>query len=150
MMGAAREWLTAVVLVTVVLSVAQQLLPEGTLRQLGSFLGGLILLVALLRPLLGAELERLDLEPWYRAVEERQAELETASGKELAALIEARTESYISEQTGVDAAVVTGLQNGVPVPEEVHLAAPYAPEIAVWLATEVGIPEERQVWNHEI
>ena len=59
MMEAVREWLTSLVLVSLLLSVAQSLIPEGTLRRAASFTGGLILLFALLRPVLGADLEHL-------------------------------------------------------------------------------------------
>ena len=51
MMAAARAWLTAVVSVTLLLSVIQMLTPKGSLREITSFVGGLLLLAALLRPL---------------------------------------------------------------------------------------------------
>ena len=54
MIGAVRVWLTSIVMVTLLLSVAQTLIPEGTIRKIAGFTGGLILLVALLRPVLGA------------------------------------------------------------------------------------------------
>ena len=50
MMAAAREWLCAVVAVTLLLAAAQTLIPEGAIRRIASFVGGLILLVTLLRP----------------------------------------------------------------------------------------------------
>ena len=51
MMAAARAWLTAVVSVTLLLSVVQTLTPKGSLREIASFVGGLLLLAVLLRPL---------------------------------------------------------------------------------------------------
>ena len=50
MMGALREWLTAVVTVTMLLSVAQMLMPEGTIRKIGSLTGGMLLIAVLLQP----------------------------------------------------------------------------------------------------
>ena len=44
MMAAARAWLTAVVSVTLLLSVVQTLIPKGSLREIASFVGGLLLL----------------------------------------------------------------------------------------------------------
>ena len=44
MMAAARAWLTAVVSVTLLLSVVQTLMPKGSLREITSFVGGLLLL----------------------------------------------------------------------------------------------------------
>ena len=47
-MTAAREWLTAVVTVTLLLSVVQTLVPEGSLRKIAGFTGGLLLLAVLI------------------------------------------------------------------------------------------------------
>ena len=41
-MGAVREWLTALVAVTLLLTAAQALVPEGTLRRLSGLIGGLV------------------------------------------------------------------------------------------------------------
>ena len=62
MMEAVRAWLTSVVLVSVLLSAAQSLIPPGTVRKAAGFTGGLILLLVLLRPVLGADLEHLELD----------------------------------------------------------------------------------------
>ena len=62
MMEAVRTWLTSVVLVSVLLSAAQSLIPPGTVRKAAGFTGGLILLLVLLRPVLGADLEPLELD----------------------------------------------------------------------------------------
>ena len=48
MMEAVRAWLTSVVLVSVLLSAAQSLIPPGTVRKAAGFTGGLILLLVLL------------------------------------------------------------------------------------------------------
>ena len=97
-MGALREWLTSLVAVSMLLSVAQTLVPEGSIRKIASFTGGLILLVVLLRPLLGADLSHLDLhlEDYERAIGQRQEELGAAGEAELAGIIEERTAAYIS------------------------------------------------------
>ena len=78
MIEAVQEWLRAVVVTALLLSVVQTLLPEGNVRRIASFSGGLILMLVLLRPLLGTDLSalELDLAPYREAIEERQAELE--------------------------------------------------------------------------
>ena len=95
MMEAVRTWLTAVVLVSLLLSVAQSLIPEGTLRRVASFTGGLVLLFALLRPVLGADLGRLELDfDGYQAeIADRQEELAAAQTETLAELIAEETEA---------------------------------------------------------
>ena len=100
MMAAARAWLTAVVSVTLLLSVIQMLTPKGRLREITSFVGGLLLLAVLLRPLGSVDLSAvsLDLDAYRQTVEQRQAELEQEGQKELVGLIEAELESYISDK----------------------------------------------------
>ena len=61
MMAAARAWLTAVVSVTLLLSVIQMLTPKGSLREITSFVGGLLLLAVLLRPLGSVDLSAVSL-----------------------------------------------------------------------------------------
>ena len=129
MIGAVRVWLTSIVMVTLLLSVAQTLIPEGTIRKIAGFTGGLILLVALLRPVLGADLERLhlDLGDYERAIEERQEELASAGNAELKALIESQTAAYIS-----DKADALGLEVTVRVEAEAGadgIAVPAAADI---------------------
>ena len=48
MMEAVRDWIADVVAITMLLSVAQALIPEGGIRRIFSFSGGLVLVVVLL------------------------------------------------------------------------------------------------------
>ena len=154
-MGALREWLTSLVAVSMLLSVAQTLVPEGSIRKITSFTGGLILLVVLLRPLLGADLSRLDLhlEDYERAIGQRQEELASAGEAELAGIIEERTAAYISDKAdtlglAVKVQVETKLAgDGVPVPWRAEIWGPRSPALATYMEEELGIPGERQVWH---
>lgn len=103
MIEAVQEWLRAVVVTALLLSVVQTLLPEGNVRRIASFSGGLILMLVLLRPLLGTDLSalELDLAPYREAIEERQAELEAESDQELEQLIaERRAHIYWKKRPG--------------------------------------------------
>ena len=154
-MGALREWLTSLVAVSMLLSVAQTLVPEGSIRKISSFTGGLILLVVLLRPLLGADLSRLDLhlEDYERAIGQRQEELASAGEAELAGIIEERTAAYISDKADtLGLAVKVQVEtkpagDGVPVPWRAELWGPRSPALATYMEEELGIPGERQVWH---
>ena len=154
-MGALREWLTSLVAVSMLLSVAQTLVPEGSIRKIASFTGGLILLVVLLRPVLGADLSRLDLhlEDYERAIEERQEELGAAGEAELAGIIEERTAAYISDKADtLGLAVKVQVEtrpgaDGVPVPWSAELWGQRSPALAAYMEEELGIPGERQVWH---
>ena len=155
MIGAVREWLTAIVVVTMLISVVQSLIPEGSIRKAASFTGGLVLLAALLRPVLGADLEKLDLDlsRYQEEVEQRQTALEETEEKELAARIAERTAAYISDKA--DTLGLTGEirvktrtgEAGVPLPWSVEVDCARSAELESWLEGELGIPKERQVWH---
>ena len=155
MMEAVRAWLTSVVLVSVLVSAALGLIPPGTLRKAAGFTGGLILLLVLLQPVLGADLDRLevDLSAYQAAVEARQTELTEAQTEAMAAIIAERTEAYIWDKAGelgveVTARVETRTgEDGVPVPWSAELTGARSRELAAYLETELGIPAERQVWH---
>ena len=155
MMAAARAWLTAVVSVTLLLSVVQTLMPKGSLREITSFVGGLLLLAVLLRPLGSVDLSAvsLNLDAYRQTVEQRQAELEQEGQKELVGLIEAELESYISDKAadmGLTLRVQVTVEldgSGVPVPVSMELTGPRSEVLSRWLETELGVPAERQVWN---
>ena len=155
MMEAVRAWLTSVVLVSVLLSAAQSLIPPGTVRKAAGFTGGLILLLVLLRPVLGADLDRLalDFSDYQTAVEERQAELADTQTEAMASIIAEQTEAYILDKAGelglevtVRVETRTG-EDGVPVPWSAELTGARSEALASALETELGIPAERQVWH---
>lgn len=154
-MGALREWLSAVAAVTLLLSVAQMLTPQGSIRNIASFTGGLLLLAVLLRPVLDTDLGRLKLDPgdYEASVSQRQAELETAGKEAMAELIEERTAAYISDKAkalglSVAARVETKTgDGGVPAPWAVRLTGTESEALASYIEGELGIPRERQVWS---
>ena len=154
-MGALREWLTSVVVVSVLLAVVQTLIPEGTVRKIGAFTGGLILLVTLLQPLLGVDFEDLELrlEQSRETVEQRQQELEQAGERELAELIERQTAAYIwdkADALGLDLSAEVRVErgpDGIPLPVSATLTGTYSEALSAYLERELGIPRERQVWH---
>jgi len=154
MIGAVRDWLTSIVLVSMLVSVAQAMIPEGAIRKIASFTSGLILLVALLRPLLGVDLGRLELglEGYRDAIEERQEELSAAADAEMAAIIEKQTAAYISDKAdalGLTVTVRVSVKlgpEGVAVPWSAEVRGQHSEELAAYMERELGIPEERQVW----
>ena len=155
MIAAARGWLTAVVSVTLLLSVVQTLIPKGSLRESASLIGGLILLVVLLQPIGKLDLSDLSLDPapYRQLVEQRQAELEAEEQKKLTELIETEMEAYISDKASdmglkLRVRVSTAADDsGTPLPVQVELTGPRSEALARWLETELGLPAERQVWN---
>lgn len=155
MIGALREWITSIVMVTLLLSVVQTMVPEGTVRKIAAFTGGLILLLALLRPLLAMDLEglKLDLSDYERAIQNQQEALAEAGETELAELIAARTAAYISDKANslgqtVEVRVETEIgPDGLCIPSSAELTGTYSQELAAWIERELGIRAERQVWH---
>ena len=114
-------------------------------------------MVALLRPLLGTKLERMELrmEEYQAAIEARQAELEAAGNQQLTAIIETRTAAYISDKADALGLTVTAEvqteagPEGIPVPYQAELTGAWSEELASYMEGELGIPRERQVWHEE-
>lgn len=155
MMETLRSYLAGVIIVTMLLSLVQTLVPEGTLRQAASFTGGLVLLAALLGPVLDLDLTGMEggFSRWREEVAQRQEELLEAQESELSARIAAETEAYISdkgEELGlrVTARVETRTgEDGVPVPWSADLTGRRSGALEACLAEDLGIPAERQVWH---
>lgn len=156
MIAAVRGWLTSIAAVTLMLTVVQTLVPEGTIKKIAGFTGGLLLLAALLQPALKTDLGRLrlDFSDYEKAIETRAEELDAAGKDELAFIIAGRTAAYISDKADalglrVAARVETepGADGETPLPASVDLTGPYSRELADWIAVELGIPAERQVWH---
>ena len=152
MIAAARDWVASIAAVTMMLTVVQTLALEGTLRKIVGFTGGLLLLAALLQPVLKTDLAglRLDFSEYRAAVETRTEELNAAGKEELAALIAGRTAAYISDKADALGLAVTArveTEEGTSLPVSVELTGPYSRSLADWIAEELGIPAERQVWH---
>lgn len=156
MMEAVREWITSIVMVTMLLSAAQTLVPEGTIRKMFSFGGGLVLMMILLQPILRMDAGDLTFQPesYGERVEVRREELEEQVREEWKTIIEEETAAYISDKAdalGLDISAEvladTG-RDGLPV-LTAELAGEPSEILAEYLAVELGIPRERQVWRHE-
>jgi stage III sporulation protein AF len=155
MIASVRNWLTAVVAVSVLVSAVQSLIPEGTIRKIASLTGGLLLIIVMLQPLTKLQLGqlRLDYGSYSDAIEERQAELQEERDQELAELIAERTEAYISDKAetlgfSCTAEVKTAPgSDGVPCPYSVTVSCAPSAELADYMAEELGIPKERQIFH---
>ena len=150
-----REWVTAVVAAAVLVSVAERLTPKGTIRGITSFIGGLVLLLVLLRPVTELRPGRIELERrTYQATVARQTEeFRRENSEALAQGIAREAEAYISDKAAalgreVHPAVNTAPGvDGLPVLWQAELDCGPSTELAVMLEQELGIPKERQVFH---
>lgn len=157
MMEALGRWLLSVSAAALLVSVVQALIPEGGLRRTASFTGGLLLLAVLLRPAVDLDLSSLSLglEAWTEQVEQRQSELEQQQTNALAEGIAERTAAYISDKAAalglrvtVRVETETG-EDGIPIPAAVEVDGPRSDALSAYIAEELGIPVQRQVWKEQ-
>lgn len=135
----------------VLVSAATQLCPEGALRKIVRFAGGLLLLLAMLRPVAAYE---PDAAAWsaggYReAVARLERELTAERENTLRDGIAAEWEAYIEDKAGslgAEVRVEAELDAAGNVPERVTLHGAYSAELSRFLASELGIAKERQIW----
>ena len=155
MIEAVREWLISVVCTAMLVSAAENAAPSGEMRKTVSLIGGLILLIMLVRPL-------NELRPGWilsesgsytRTVEQVKKELQTEQQESLRSLIEQRVEAYISDKAaelGLECRVEVESsvgEDGLPRPFSVTVYGEPDRELQNWIHTELDIPKERQVYH---
>ena len=133
------------------MSVAGQLCPEGALRKIVRFTGALLLLLAMLRPVAMYEPDaaaRSALgyrEAVARLEQELTAERENAFRRGIAEEWEAYIEDK-AESLGVTVRAEAEMGARDSVPERVTLRGAYSEETSRFLALELGIAKEKQIW----
>lgn len=144
-----RSWLLSVTACAVLVSIVQQLTDGGTMKKIVHFVGGMVLMLAMLRPLLSLtfDLPELDGGHYREAVETLNAEQDSALGDSIAA----QTQAYIEDKASslglsVRAEVQTALRDGVPFPDSVTLYGENSAALGAYIVQELGIAEENQLW----
>lgn len=152
-----RDWLLGIIAAGLLVSVLYALLPRGRMQTVARGIGGVILLLVILRPVMGWEWEDVSLssyEDCRRELETLTEEYRQSADRELAALIEEKTAAYIASR-GSDlgapctARVETALRDGVPYPVSVTLDIPRHEALSAWLTQELEIGEAYQHWRTE-
>lgn len=156
MIEAVREWIQSIVMVAMLLSVGQAMIPEGQIRKIFSFTGGLVLIVVLMQPVLGLEVGVLmePLEEYEQQVSAQTEEIEKTVRAEQEAIIEQKLEAYISDKTdtleeGGTVRIRAETAEDGTVILSAELVGQPSESLAEYLEQELGIPRERQVWIHE-
>lgn len=152
-----KSWLLGIVLTSLAAGLARQLAPKGREQAVVRLVGGLLMALAILRPLAGGAWEGLDLET--EGIKLRGEELAGTYRKNqqetLSAIIAEKTEAYIwdkANQLGLDCTVSVSTapgESGVPLPESAVIHGTYSGELARCMEEEVGIPAEKQIWLEE-
>lgn len=152
-----RNWLAGIVCASMILALADGIIPKGGAKQICRLAGGLILLLATLSPLLKLGKQDLfevtrrkesDMEAYIQAFEQENDFLAQS-------IIEEKTSAYISDKarelTGsscVVTVITAGEEHSWPIPAEVILRGVWTQktkeEMSNFLSAQMGIPESRQ------
>ena len=149
-----RSWLLGIVLTSLAGGLARQLAPQGKEQAMVRLIGGLLLTLAILRPLAGQDWERLDLKPGgFASQAEEQARAYRKNQQDaFSAIIAEKTEAYIwdkANRLGLTCTVTVTTaagESGIPLPDAAVIRGPYSGELARCIEEEVGIPAEKLIW----
>ncbi|WP_251447634.1 hypothetical protein [Vermiculatibacterium agrestimuris] len=154
-MSAVREWLLGVTAAALAVALAQALTPEGAVKKVGRLVGGMVLLLAVAKPL-------LSLEPGTLAVTAGAWEQEAAArtGEDvMKTLIEEKTSAYIVDKggaLGMECTAQTQAEDdgsGWTVPWQVTVRGTWNESqrqaLSDLIARELDIPPERQSFQKE-
>ena len=149
-----RQWLLGIVSCALLVSFCEQLTPTGALRKLVRFTGGLLLILCILQPVTRIDLDAapLDLDVYRSAMAQVRLELADEREGALADGIAARTGAYIEDKAAqmglsVRAVVETENADGTPLPVSVTLYGTENAALAEYIAAQLGIAKEKQVWK---
>lgn len=112
MMDFLRNWLIGITTAAIVVALADSLMPDGSVKRIGKFAGGLLLMLAILKPVLNLDYETMAgaLAGYRYEVQEYSMSLEVENERLKKIIIEDRTGAYIR-----DKAVELGLSCSVSV-----------------------------------
>lgn len=152
-----KQWLLGIVLTAFAGGLARQLAPSGREQAMVRLVSGLLLTLAILRPLAGMDWEGPALQAGsFQDQTSEQAEMYRKNQQEaLAAIIAEKTEAYIwdkANQLGLACQVTVATaagESGIPLPDTVTILGPYSPALAACIEEEVGLPAEKQIWLEE-
>ena len=149
-----RQWLLGIVSCALLVSFCEQLTPSGALKRLVRFTGGLLLIISILQPVTRIDLDvlPLDLDVCREAMAQVRLELADERDSALADGIAARTGAYIEDKAAqmglsVRAVVETENADGAPLPVSVTLYGMENAALAEYIAAQLGIAKEKQVWK---
>lgn len=155
-MSALWDWLLGVTAAALAVAVAQALTPEGAVKKVGRFIGGLVLLLAAAKPLLSLEAGTFSVP----TVAWEQSVLSEKSGEEVTrSLIAEKTAAYIVDKGGALGVVCTAEvrveneESGWAVPWSVTVRGDWTEEgqkaLSALIAADLNIPAERQSFQKE-
>lgn len=154
-----RQWIVGITCAAMIAALAEALAPEGSVKKAGRLAGGLLLMLAVVRPLVGLDYgalagslsqSRLYEAGYAQVLEEKNIEL-------MKAIIEEQTAAYISDKAGALGMDCTAQvtyhygEDGQIWPESVVVRGVFtdSQRESLTRAIEVGlaVPEENQLYE---
>ena len=95
-----RNWLVGITAAAIVLALADGLMPEGSVKRIGKFAGGLLMMLAIIRPVLSLDYDVLagSIANYRYEVQEYSTSLEVENERLKKIIIEDRTGAYIRDK----------------------------------------------------
>ena len=149
------SWLLSVIGTAFLVSVAEALMPDEKVRQVGHLAGGLLMMMALLTPLLSLRFEDWDVSvnDYFLQIEEKKTSYRQNQEDSISALIREQSETYIEEAAQkldltVHAEVrLSQTEVSLPQPASVLLDIPYNAALSAQIESDLGIAPQKQSWD---
>lgn len=149
-----RNWLTALLAISVILAVMMTLLPESSVKKIAGITGGLVLIFVLLQGVSALRWDRFTLSMQeYSDRIDRKIDIYRQNGRrEMEMLIENESGAYISEQAQAFGLVcipqveTEWTAEEIPVPIRVKLDIPFHAQLSEIIAKDLGIDAAQQTW----
>lgn len=160
MMEILRQWLVGITGAAMIVAMADSLTPEGTVRKIGRMVGGLVLLIAMVKPVMALDFDTMAFSNLHLEIDERQEELEKTDTELLKTIIGEKTGAYIldkAEEMGipcrrVEVTCTVGEEN-VPYPSAVTIYGDFEEgqrnALSRKIEADLAIPREHQSYKSE-
>lgn len=155
-----RTWILSVTVSAIVIAAAEAVMPAGPVKKVGRLIGGLILVLGVMQPLVTMDYE--DLYAMVNALPANaisQEQLEQKTEDTMKGIIEEELAAYIVDKAAELGAACTAEvtcaegENGVPTPVEAVVTGPLTPAqkqgLIRYLDRELGIAREYQRYQSE-
>ena len=162
MMDFLRNWLIGLTGASIILAFVDCLVPNGSVKQIGKIAGGLVMVIAIFRPVLSVDYEMMagSLANYRYDAQQYSSELEIENERLKKIIIEDRTGAYIrdkAEQIGIDCKIAVQCrtnEKGQMYPASVtvygELTQEQKEKLMRIIAAEVAIPAEMQRYERTI
>lgn len=153
-----KNYLLSVISSAMLLSLTQSLLPKGSVRQVASFVGGLLVVLAVLSPVVDLDVHSLSdaFTEFSLETETFGIQTEDAGQEWMADIIKQRCATYIWDKANalgadLEVEVILSEEEGYPIPVSVVLTGKATPEqktrMEEYISGDMGIPVQRQEWK---